>query len=52
LKNQISHLGSGDFNKNDKVSYGVEDVASNMSKELHISAEKMKELEIKLMKAE
>lgn len=52
LKNQLAHLGSGDMNKNGKSGYGVEDVASNLSKELSLSAEKMKELEVKLMKAE
>jgi hypothetical protein len=52
LKNQLAHLGSGDMNKHDRTGYGMEDVASNLSKELHLSAEKMKELEVKLLKAE
>jgi hypothetical protein len=42
LKNQLAHLNPSDVGKIDKVSYGVEDIASNMSKELQRSAEKMK----------
>lgn len=52
LKNQLAHLNPNEASKNDKIGYGVEDVASNVSKELHLSAEKMKELEVKLLKAE
>lgn len=32
LKNQVSHLNPSDAHKNDKTGYGVEDVASNLSK--------------------
>ena len=32
LKNQVSHLSPSDPHKNDKPNYGVEDVASNLSK--------------------
>lgn len=52
MKNQLAHQGSSDLNKQDKAGYGVEDVASNLSKELSLSAEKMKELGVKLLKAE
>jgi hypothetical protein len=52
LKNQLVHLNPNEINKSDKTGYGVEDIATNMSKELNLSSEKMKELEVKLLKAE
>ena len=52
LKSQVVYLSRPEGEKDEKKGYGMEDIAANMSKELQLSAQKMKQLEMRLLKTE
>lgn len=52
LKNHIDSKPQSEGDKAEKGGYALSDVAANLSKELSLNSEKIKELQVKLMKAE